>query len=302
MAVRSIAHSIRAGETKLGLAVGAESMSLHPRPTPEVHESVSANAQAHDCIQARSCASNVTTLNKRQPMGWTSEMVAQHYNVPRAVQDEVALRSHQRAAHAVESGTFADEIVPIEVRGQRVEKDDTVRPGVTAEGLAKLKPVFPDWGEASTTAGNASGIGDGAALLVLASRAYAEREGLPVIAKWGGCTVVGVEPRYMGIGPVAAIPKLLDSLQLGKEDVNVWEINEAFASQFAYCLEQLRVPVEDVNPQGGSIALTHPLGMTGARLIVTGLAELRRRNEQVLCTSMCIGSGMGAGAIIINEA
>jgi acetyl-CoA acetyltransferase family protein len=172
---------------------------------------------------------------------------------------------------------------------------------VSAEGLATLKPSFPDWGTASTTAGNASGVGDGAALCILTTRARAEAEGYNVIAKFVGAAVVGVEPRHMGIAPIYAIPKVLAQAGLGKRDIDVYEINEAFASQFAYCVEQLKIPIDRINPNGGSIALTHPLGMTGVRQVVTGLEELRRRNGELLCTSMCIGSGMGAAGIFVNE-
>jgi len=287
MAIRSIAQSIQAGEISLGIAVGVESMSLNPRPTPQVSEKVDADQRAHDCIQ---------------PMGWTSEMVAQAYQVSRQKQDEYALISHSRASEAITNGHFADEILPIKIRDAVIESDDTVRQGVTLEGLAALKPAFPDWGEASTTAGNASGVGDGAALCVLTTRARAEREGFEVLGKYIGSAVVGVEPRYMGISPIYAVPKVLNAYGLAKEDIDVYEINEAFASQFAYCVEQLQIPIEKVNPNGGSISLTHPLGMTGVRQVVTGLAELRRQNGQFLCTSMCVGSGMGAAGVFVNEA
>jgi len=286
MAIRSIAHAIKVGDADLGIALGVESMSLNPRPTPELTQVVEQNAQAHDCVQ---------------PMGWTSEMVAKTYNISRQKQDEYALISHTRAAHASEAGIFADEIIPIRIGETIIDKDDTVRPGVTSESLAKLKPVFPDWGHASTTAGNASGVGDGAAIAILTTRERAEKEGWEIVAKWGGCSVVGVEPRVMGIAPIVAVPRLLEQYGLKKEDINVWEINEAFASQFAYCVEQLDLSMDNVNPNGGSIALTHPLGMTGVRLLATGLAELKRRDEDILCTSMCVGSGMGAAALYINE-
>lgn len=287
MAIRNIAHDIQTGEISLGLAVGMESMSLNPRPTPAVSDAVAGNAQSHDCVQ---------------PMGWTSEMVAQTYKVPREKQDQYALISHTRATKASSNGIFAEEIIPIELKGQVISVDDTIRPNVTLESLASLKPVFPEWGEASTTAGNASGVGDGAALCILTTREHAEKEGMEVLGKFVGSTVVGVEPRYMGISPIFAIPKLLERLGLSKEDIDVFEINEAFASQFAYCVEELEIPMDKINPQGGSISLTHPLGMTGVRQVVTGLAELRRRNGQFLCTSMCVGSGMGAAGIFVNEA
>jgi acetyl-CoA acyltransferase 1 len=286
MAIRNIAHSIQAGEISLGVAVGVESMSLNPRPTPIVADVVSANAQARDCIQ---------------PMGWTSEMVAQTYKISRQKQDEYALVSHTRAAKALVDGVFSDEILPIELRGAVVSVDDTVRPNVSADGLAALKSSFPEWGDASTTAGNASGVGDGAALCILTTRARAEAGGLDILAKFVGTAIVGVEPRHMGIAPIYAIPKLLDQIGLNHQDIDVYEINEAFASQFAYCVEQLNIPMSKINPNGGSIALTHPLGMTGVRQVVTGLEELRRRNGELLCTSMCVGSGLGAAGIFVNE-
>ncbi|KAN0100655.1 Thiolase, N-terminal domain containing protein [Tylopilus felleus] len=286
MAIRNIAHAIKSKEISLGVAVGVENMTVNSRPTPTIAEAVDGNPQAHDCIQ---------------PMGWTAEMVAQTYKVSRRKQDEYALISHTRASQALEKGIFAEEIIPIKVRESVISVDDTIRPGVTVESLAGLKPVFPDWGE-TTTAGNASGIGDGAALCILTTRERAQAEGMEILAKWVGCTVIGVEPRYMGVGPVAAIPKVLSQFGLSKDDVNVYEINEAFASQFAYCVEELGVPMSKTNPNGGAIALSHPLGMTGVRQVVTGLAELRRRNEKILCTSMCVGSGMGAASIFVNEA
>jgi len=144
-------------------------------------------------------------------------------------------------------------------------------------------------------------VGDGAALCILTTRSRAQKEGWDVLGKWVWSSVVGVEPRVMGIAPVVAIPKLLENTGLKKEDVDLWEINEAFASQFAYCVERLDVPIEKINPNGGSIALTHPLGMTGVRQVVTGLSELHRTRGQVLVTSMCIGSGMGAAALFVNE-
>ncbi|TFK30477.1 3-ketoacyl-CoA thiolase [Coprinopsis marcescibilis] len=286
MAIRNIAHHIKSGEALLGIAAAAESMSMNPRPSPDVVEHISANAFANDCIQ---------------PMGWTSEMVAENFNVPRATQDAYALISHTRASKSVESNIFAEEIIPIEARGQTFLKDDTIRPGVTAEKLAGLKPAFPQWGNSTTTAGNASGIGDGAGLCVLTTRANAVHEGMPILGKWVSSTVVGVEPRYMGISPVFAIPKLLDQVGLRKEDIDIYEINEAFASQFVYCVEQLGIPMEKINPNGGAIAISHPVGMTGIRQVITGLAELRRRNEKLLCTSMCVGSGMGAAGLFVNE-
>ncbi|KAF6765948.1 3-ketoacyl-CoA thiolase [Ephemerocybe angulata] len=286
MAVRNIAHHIKAGEALIGVAAAAESMSNNPRPSPEVVEHISAEAHANDCIQ---------------PMGWTSERVADNFNVSRERQDEAAFVSHSRASRAVADGIFAEEIIPVSLRGKTVTTDDTVRPGVTLEKLKALKPAFPQWEPSTTTAGNASGIGDGAGLVILTTRENAEKEGMPILGKWVSSTVVGVAPRYMGISPAVAIPKLLKQVGLSKEEVDIYEINEAFASQFVYCLDELDIPIDKVNPNGGAIAISHPVGMTGIRQIITGLAELRRRNERVLCTSMCIGSGMGAASIVVNE-
>ncbi|KAF8922512.1 3-ketoacyl-CoA thiolase [Mucidula mucida] len=278
MAIRNIAHAIKSGELR---------SVLPPRPDPKISEVVAKSAEPQDCIK---------------PMGWTSEMVAQNYKVSRQKQDEYALVSHSRAIKAFKDGIFKDEIIPIQIGGKVLTEDDTIRLTTTAESLAGLKPVFPDWGAApSTTAGNASGIGDGAALCVMTTRANAEKEGMNIIGKWVGTSVVGVEPKYMGIAPVYAIPKLLKQLGLTKEDIDVYEINEAFASQFAYCVEHLGISLDKINPNGGSIAISHPLGMTGVRQVVTGLAELKRTNKQVLMTSMCIGSGMGAAGVFVNE-
>ncbi|KAG2159908.1 3-ketoacyl-CoA thiolase [Suillus bovinus] len=289
MAIRNIAHNIKSGEISMGMAIGVENMTLKrvsnslcqcPRPTPIIAESVDKIPRAHDCIQ---------------PMGWTSEMVAQTYKVSRQKQDEYALISHTRANKALNTGIFSDEIIPVEIRGTVISVDDTIRPGVTMEMLSGLKPVFQDWGDSTTTAGNASGIGDGAA-------ERAEKENMEILGKWVGSAVVGVEPCYMGIGPIAAIPKVLTQVGLTKDDIDIYEINEAFASQFAYCVEELGISMDKINPNGGAIAVTHPLGMTGVRQVVTGLAELRRRDKKLLCTSMCVGSGMGAAGIFVNEA
>lgn len=183
-------------------------------------------------------------------MGWTSEMVAEHYNVSREKQDDYALISHQRTERSQSEGIFADEILPITLAdGKRITKDDTPRPGVTREGLAKLKPVFAQWGNGTTTAGNASGVGDGAGVCVMTTRAKAEKEGWDIVGRWLGAAVVGVEPRYMGISPIAAVGKILQQHGLTKDDIDVYEINEAFASQFAYCVEQLQIPIEKINPK-----------------------------------------------------
>jgi acetyl-CoA acyltransferase 1 len=166
-----------------------------------------------------------------------------------------ATPSEKCPLQALKAGKFASEIIPVEIDGAIISVDDTIRPGVTVSSLSTLKPVFPQWGpgenlgQATTTAGNASGVGDGAALCILTTRSRAQQEGWDILGKWVWSSVVGVEPRVMGIAPVVAIPKLLKSTGLKKEDVDVWEINEAFASQFAYCVENLGVPMEKINPK-----------------------------------------------------
>lgn len=298
MAIRSISDSISKGDIDVGLAVGVESMTHNPRPTPKFNsDDIKANQTALDCAE---------------PMGWTSEMVAADFNISREKMDELALLSHNRASEAQKSGRFADEIVPFKtiLKGEDgstkevvLDKDDGIRHGSTPEGMAKARSAFPDWGKARSTGANSSQVTDGAAAALLMRRSTAERLGLAdkIIAKHVATSVVGVEPKYMGIGPAYAIPKVLERTGLKTSDIDLFEINEAFSSMYVYCVEKLGLDIEKVNVNGGAIALGHPLGATGVRQVATGLAELRRRNGKILCTSMCIGSGMGAAAIFVNE-
>ncbi|KAG9006358.1 hypothetical protein FRB94_000822 [Tulasnella sp. JGI-2019a] len=295
MAIRSISDSIARGDIDVGLAVGYESMTKNPRPTPTF-----GSQEIKDHQVARDCA---------EPMGWTSEMLAQDFNIKRQQMDEVALMSHTRAFDAQKAGRFVEEIIPVEAtfideEGNAstvlVDKDDELRPS-TLEGLAKIKPAFPQWGNGLSTAGNSSQMTDGAAAVMLMRRNVAEELGLPILAKHVATSVVGVSPRVMGVGPVPAIRHILEKTGLTTGDVDLYEINEAYASQVVYCLDQLQLPLEKVNVNGGAIAFGHPLGATGARQVVTGMSELRKRDGSILCTSMCIGSGMGAAAIFVNE-
>ena len=202
------------------------------------------------------------------PMGITSENIAAEYNITRAVQDDFAAKSFQKAAAAQKAGKFKDEIVPIRVKiiDPKTEKeheivvdaDDGIRDGVTAQSLAKLKPAFAANG--TTHAGNASQVSDGAAAVLLARRSVAKRLGLPIVGKYVTSAVVGVPPRIMGVGPAFAIPKVLEKTGLSKEDVDFWEINEAFASQAVFSVQKLGIPFEKVNVNGGAIAIGHPLG------------------------------------------
>ncbi|KAL4268100.1 thiolase-like superfamily protein [Pleurotus pulmonarius] len=298
MAVTTISNQIRAGQIDIGLAVGVESMSQNPdNGGPVLSEEIAAHPAAADCPK---------------PMGWTSENVAEDFNISREDQDDFAAKSFQKAERADKAGYFQGEIVPFTVyqndpsTGARkrvvITKDDGIRYGTTKDNLAKIRSAFPQWGKGTTTGGNASQITDGAASVLLMTRRKAEELGLKIIAKHVTTTVAGVPPRVMGIGPVFAIPAALEKTGLTKEDVDLYEINEAFASQAVYCVRELALDGEKVNVNGGAIALGHPLGCTGARQIATGLNELERRKGRVLVTSMCIGTGMGAAGVFVREA
>merc|ERR1719422_1936074 len=242
------------------------------------------------------------------PMGITSENVAEAYKIPREKQDALAAASHAKALAAQKAGQFDSEIVPVtatvkDKEGNQTQvivvKDEGPREGTTAESLSKLKPAFKKDG--STTAGNSSQVSDGAALVLLARRSAAKELGLPILARMRSFAVVGVEPKLMGIGPAYAIPAALEKAGLKTSDIDIYEINEAFASQATMSVEHLKIPLEKVNPKGGAIALGHPLGCTGARQIATLLPELKRTNTKLGVVSMCIGTGMGAAGVIENE-
>ncbi|KAJ7042406.1 Thiolase, N-terminal domain-containing protein [Mycena alexandri] len=297
MAVTTIANQIRSGQIEVGLAIGVESMSENPdNGGPSQSELISANSASQDCTQR---------------MGWTSENVASDFEVSRKDQDEFAALSFQRAEAAEKAGYFAHEIIPFTVfsknptTGERtrvtITKDDGIRYGTTAEGLSKIRSAFPQWGQGTTTGGNASQITDGAAAVLLMTRRKAESLGLKILAKHVSTSVTGVAPRVMGIGPAVAIPMVLQQCGITQDDVDLFEINEAFASQCLYTVRKLGLSMDKVNVNGGAIAFGHPLGCTGARQIATGLNELHRRKGKVLVTSMCIGTGMGAAAVFVRE-
>lgn len=297
MAVTTISNQIRSGQIEIGLALGVESMTDNPdNGGPDQSELISCNAAAADCPKR---------------MGWTSENVAVEFSVTREEQDEFAARSHQRAEHADKAGYFTKEIVPFTVfqkdptTGEKrkvvVNKDDGIRAGTTKEKLSKIKPAFPQWGNGTTTGGNASQVTDGAAAVMLMTRRKAEELGLKILGKHASTAVVGCPPRIMGIGPVFAIPAVLKSVGITQDDVDLFEVNEAFASQCVYTLKALGLSIDKVNVNGGACALGHPLGCTGARQIATGLNELERRQGKILVTSMCIGTGMGAAGIFVRE-
>lgn len=246
-------------------------------------------------------------------MGETAEVVAKRYGVSRAAQDEYSLVSQQRVARAQQDGFLAGEIAPIEVRravfnkqtgekvGEedvRVERDECNRPDTTLDGLGKLSPVFDTVsGTGSVTAGNSSQLSDGASATVVMSMDRARALGIDPLLIFRGYAAVGCEPDEMGIGPVFAVPKLLRKHGLTVDDIDVWELNEAFASQVVYCRDRLGLPMDRLNVNGGSIAIGHPFGMTGSRLVGTLANEMRRRRARYGVVTMCVGGGQGAAAL-----
>ena len=297
-AIGDAARAIRCGETEFAIAGGVESMTRAPLVMGKAQEAFPRGAEIHDTTLGWRF---VNPVIKKQygidSMAETGENVAEEYQVSRADQDAFALRSQQRAGKAVAAGYFAAEIVPVDVAGKggpvTVEKDEHPRPDTTLEGLGKLKPIVRDGG--TITAGNASGINDGAAAVILASAEAVKRHGLTPRARVLGMAAAAVPPRVMGIGPVPSTHKLMARLGLKIGDFNLIEINEAFASQGLACLRQLGVAddAEHVNPHGGAIALGHPLGMSGARLALTAVHGLHRRGGRLALATMCVGVGQG---------
>ncbi|CAO2647953.1 Nn.00g088750.m01.CDS01 [Neocucurbitaria sp. VM-36] len=303
-AITSIANSIAVGQIDVGIAGGMESMTRNygsrAIPTelwPELRESPV--KEAKDCIMS---------------MGITSENVAERYGVSRADQDAFAAESQRRAAAAQAAGRFDEEIVPVttrwvepetpeNVKEVTVTKDDGIRANTTVEKLASMKPAFKPDG--TSTAGNSSQVSDGASAALMMRRSTATALGLEkhIIGKWAGTQVAGCQPDEMGIGPAIVIPKLLSYAGIETSDVNIWEINEAFASQSLYCIRKLGLEgkMDKVNPNGGAIALGHPLGATSGRMLATLLHEMGRGGEQVGVLSKCIGTGMGMATLIVRE-
>ena len=297
-AIGDAARAIRCGETEFAIAGGVESMTRAPLVMGKAQEAFPRGAEIHDTTLGWRF---VNPVIKKQygidSMAETGENVAEEYQVSRADQDGFALRSQQRAAKALAAGYFADEIVPVEVPAKggavTVAKDEHPRPETTLEGLGKLKPIVRDGG--TITAGNASGINDGAAAVILASEAAAKRHGLTPRARVLGMASAAVPPRVMGIGPVPSTRKLMALLGLKIGDFDLIEINEAFASQGLACLRQLGVAddAEHVNAHGGAIALGHPLGMSGTRLALTAVHGLEKRGGKLALATMCVGVGQG---------
>lgn len=303
-AVGNIADSIRTGAAHLGIAGGVESMSRAPFVLAKQTAAFGRNAELHDTTLGwRFVNKKIEEQYGVDSMAETAENVADGFLVSRADQDAFALRSQQRAEAAVAAGIFGDEIVSLAIPQRRgddvvVDTDEHPRPGSTLEGLARLRPIVRDNG--TVTAGNASGINDGACALLVASEQAATANRLEPLARVAGWAVAGVEPRIMGIGPAPASQKVLEQCGLTIEQMDVIELNEAFAAQGLATLRQLGIPDDaaHVNPNGGAIALGHPLGMSGARLVTTAAYELRRRNGRYALCTMCIGVGQGIAMIL----
>ncbi|GMB09055.1 3-ketoacyl-CoA thiolase [Thermolongibacillus altinsuensis] len=292
-AIAYAAERIMLGQADTIIAGGVESMSLVPMMGHVVRPNVKLAEEAPEYYMS---------------MGHTAEQVAMKYGVSREDQDAFAVRSHQKAAKAIAEGKFVDEIVPVEVTVRQVtsdhkvvekkiifSQDEGVRPDTNMETLAKLRPAFAVNG--TVTAGNASQTSDGAAAVMVMDHEKAKALGLKPLGKFRSFAVAGVPPEVMGIGPVAAIPKALELAGLSLSDIGLIELNEAFASQAIQVIRELGLDEEKVNVNGGAIALGHPLGCTGAKLTLTLLHEMRRRNEQFGIVTMCIGGGMGAAGV-----
>ena len=290
-AIANIAHAIQCGSIDIGIGAGVESMSLNP-----MHKLYEDFPPEVDWNAIRNCGNSKVAMDCLIPMGVTSENVSKQYHLDRRTLDEFAAKSHQKAAKAQSLGKFVSEIIPV----GDIAIDDGIRPSTTADKLAKLKPVF-DKDNGSTTAGNSSQLTDGAAAVLLMSREEAMKRSLPILAVFRSYAVEGVPPNIMGVGPVYAIPSALKKASLSIEDIDIYEINEAFASQAHYSIQALKLDPAKVNPNGGAIALGHPLGCSGARLVVTLLNEMRRERKRQGVVSMCIGTGMGAAAVLEVE-
>jgi 3-oxoadipyl-CoA thiolase len=296
-AVVSASHAVLAGDVEIAVAGGVESMSRAPlvmakpeRPFPRGDQTVWDTTLGWRFPNPR-----LEELFPLESMGETGENVAERWGVSREEQDAFALRSQERWAAAHAAGRFKDELVAV----GDVTVDEHPRPETTAEKLAALKPAFR--GEGTVTAGNSSGINDGAAALVIASEERARELGIEPLGAFVASAVAGVDPRVMGIGPVPAVRKLLERLGIEPAELDLVELNEAFASQSLAVVRELGVDEERVNVNGGAIALGHPLGMSGARLVVSLLHELRRRDGRYGLATMCVGVGQGAAALFERD-
>ncbi|HZW67025.1 MAG TPA: acetyl-CoA C-acetyltransferase [Pseudogracilibacillus sp.] len=300
-AVHLAAQAIIAGDADVVVAGGMESMSQSPYVTMDARtgyrmgDKTMVDTMVHDGLW---CAFN------DYHMGVTAENIVERYELSRQAQDEFAAESQRRAAEAIEAGKFAEEIVPVEVpqrRGEAIvfDTDEYVRAGTTAEELSKLRPAFKKDG--SVTAGNASGLNDGAAALLVMSREKAEELGVKPLASIVANSSAALDPAVMGLGPVPATKKALEKASLTVDDIDLVEANEAFSAQSLAVVQDLQFAAEKVNVNGGAIALGHPIGASGARILVTLLHEMKRREDSYGLATLCIGGGQGVATIIKNE-
>ena len=305
-AVASAARAVKVGEGDVYLAGGVESMTRAPYAMSKSAQPFGRDMQLFDtALGWRFVNPAMKSAHGTDSMGETAENVAEQYQVTRADQDAFAVRSQQKAAAARSAGRLAEEIVAVEIPQKkaaavRVEHDEFLRPDTSLETLARLKPAFRHDGKGSVTAGNSSGLNDGAAALLVASGAVVKDLGASPMARVVASAAAGVEPRIMGMGPVPSTRKVLALAKLTLEQMDVIELNEAFAAQGLASLRELGVADDDprVNPNGGAIALGHPLGMSGARLALTAARELQRRKGRYALCTMCIGVGQGFAMIL----
>ena len=287
------AQAIRLGDAKIVLAGGMENMSLAPHLLPNRFATKNGNCTMIDAL----FHDGLTDAFSNEAMGITAENLVDKYGFTRQQLDEFAAHSQQKAYQAQQSGSFDKEITPIEITNKKtkqvvtIDKDEFIRPETTVESLSSLRPVFKKDGV--VTAGNSSGINDGAAALILTTREVANTLNLPILATLTGYAEAGVDPSIMGIGPVPAIEKLIQRTHIPLDRVDLFELNEAFAAQSLAVIKDLKINPEKVNVHGGAIALGHPIGASGARIVVTLIHALQQRQLQTGIASLCVGGGMG---------
>ena len=297
-AVVNAIQGLKSGDGRLYIAGGIESMSRAPFLLPQAR---GGNRFGHAEMMDSILSEGLTDPQLNYAMGITAENVAARWNITREQQDCFSFESQRRAAAAKTEGAFAEELIPVNVPGRKgvtvFLQDEHARAETTLEGLAKLRPAFkPDGG--TVTAGNSSGLNDGAAMLAVTTEDYAREHGLPILARILSYATVGVEPELMGIGPASAVPAALSRAGLSLSDIDLFELNEAFAAQSIAVIRDLQLDASKVNVTGGAIALGHPIGASGARVLVTLIHALRRKRKALGVASLCIGGGMGIAMVL----